>query len=225
MNIQDLLLDYNLELLDLNNFIINALLAALLAWILSAYYRRYGQSVSNRSHFAGNFMLLALSTMLIIYIVKSSIALSLGLVGALSIVRFRAAIKEPEELTFLFLVIGIGLGMGANQTAITLIAFVLILSLLYIQARYRRSKAFDLDNQMVLNVSSDVLSEKQINDILKAQFNNIELRRMSQNNGKLYMSYVIAAENFDQLSEVKSSILSLDANGEFSFVDNKNMIG
>ena len=78
---------------------------------------------------------------------------------------------------------------------------------------------------MVLSVSSNTLSEKQVNDILKAQFNNIELRRMSQNSGKLYMSYVIAAENFDQLSEVKSSILALDANGEFSFVDNKNMIG
>ena len=225
MNIQDLLLDYNLELLDLNNFILNALLAALLTWILSVYYRRYGQSVSNRAQFSSNFMLLALSTMLIIYIVKSSIALSLGLVGALSIVRFRAAIKEPEELTFLFLVIGIGLGMGANQTAITVIAFVLILSLLYLQARFRKSKAFDLNNQMVVSISSDTLTEGQVNDIMKAKFSNVELRRMSQNSGKLYMSYVITAENFSQLSDVKSSILDLDAQGEFSFVDNKNMIG
>ena len=132
MDIKDLLLDYELEILDLNNFILNALLAALLSWILSRFYRRYGQSVSNRSLFSNNFILLALSTMMIIYIVKSSIALSLGLVGALSIVRFRAAIKEPEELTYLFLVIGIGLGMGANQPVITLIAFILIISLLYI---------------------------------------------------------------------------------------------
>ena len=48
-------------------------------------------------------------------IVKNSIALSLGLVGALSIVRFRAAIKEPEELTYLFLVIATGLGTGSGQ--------------------------------------------------------------------------------------------------------------
>ena len=52
---------------------------------------------------------------LIISIVKSSLALSLGLVGALSIVRFRAAIKEPEELVYLFFVISIGLSNGANQ--------------------------------------------------------------------------------------------------------------
>ena len=52
--------------------------------------------------------------MLIIFVVKSSLALSLGLVGALSIVRFRSAIKEPEELTFLFLNIALGIGFGAN---------------------------------------------------------------------------------------------------------------
>ena len=67
-----------------------------------------------------------MTTMLIITIVKSSLALSLGLVGALSVVRFRTAIKEPEELSYLFFTIAIGLGFGANQTLITVIGFVLI---------------------------------------------------------------------------------------------------
>ncbi len=225
MNIQDLLLDYNLQVLDLSNFILNALLAALLSWILSIYYRRFGQSVSNRLQFSNNFMLLALSTMLIIYIVKSSIALSLGLVGALSIVRFRAAIKEPEELTFLFLVIGIGLGMGANQPAITLIAFVLILSLLYLQARLRNKKSFDLNNQMVVNIASNLISEEKVNIAMSNNFDHVELRRMSQDNGKLFMTYVVNATKFDQLSQTKNTLLGEDPALEFSFVDNKNMIG
>ena len=53
-------------------------------------------------------MPLAIITTLVITVIKFSLALSLGLVGALSIVRFRAAIKEPEELVFLFLIISIG---------------------------------------------------------------------------------------------------------------------
>ncbi len=225
MDIKEILLDYQVELLDLNNFILNALLTALLSWVLAKYYRSYGLSVSNRSHFANNFMLLALSTMLIIYIVKSSIALSLGLVGALSIVRFRAAIKEPEELTFLFLVIGIGLGMGANQPFITVIAFVLILSLLYLQARMRNRKAFDLNNQLVINISSALLSESAVNEMMAKNFDSVELRRMSQNKGKLFMTYVVEAKAFNQLSAVKAGLLEQDADTEFSFVDNKNMIG
>ena len=126
MNFQDLINNYSYSVVDHGHFLLNALLVVLLSWILSRYYKRYGKSVGNRSSFSNNFMLLALTTMLIIYIVKSSIALSLGLVGALSIVRFRAAIKEPEELTYLFLVIGIGLGMGADQPGITVLAFTLI---------------------------------------------------------------------------------------------------
>ena len=78
-------------------------LSALLAYFLGKLYVRYGTSLSNRSHFASNFVLITTTTTLIIMIVKSSLALSLGLVGALSIVRFRAAIKEPEELSFLFI--------------------------------------------------------------------------------------------------------------------------
>ena len=56
--------------------------------------------------------------------VKSSLALSLGLVGALSIVRFRAAIKEPEELIYLFLTIAAGLGTGAGQIKITIFGVI-----------------------------------------------------------------------------------------------------
>ena len=95
-------------------FIINLSLAAILALILSQIYIRYGISLSNRRIFSRNFLLITMTTMLIITIVKSSLALSLGLVGALSIIRFRAAIKEPEQIVFLFLLIGISISVGAN---------------------------------------------------------------------------------------------------------------
>tara|TARA_B100000959_G_scaffold272031_1_gene320892 strand:+ start:91 stop:627 length:537 start_codon:yes stop_codon:yes gene_type:complete len=60
----------------------------------------------------------------VIAVVKSSLALSLGLVGALSIVRFRAAIKDPEELVYLFLCIGIGLALGATDFSGTILGLV-----------------------------------------------------------------------------------------------------
>jgi len=79
--------------INLTDFFIGFLLTALLATLIRWFYIRYGEAVSNRTRVANNFLPLALVTMLIITIVKSSLALSLGLVGALSIVRFRAAIK------------------------------------------------------------------------------------------------------------------------------------
>ena len=82
------------------DFLVNLVLAAVLCTLLAWAYGRFGRSLSNRERFASNFVLLGITTMVIISIVKSSLALSLGLVGALSIVRFRSAIKDPEELTF-----------------------------------------------------------------------------------------------------------------------------
>ena len=93
--------------IDMLGFVINLLLAALLAILLSYVYTRYGNSLSNRRQFGRTFILIAMATTIIITIVKSSLALSLGLVGALSIVRFRSAIKEPEELSYLFLLISV----------------------------------------------------------------------------------------------------------------------
>lgn len=111
--------------------------AAALGWILGQAYVRFGQSLSNRRLFARNFLLLTVTTTLIISIVKSSLALSLGLVGALSIVRFRAAIKEPEELAYLFLAISVGLGLGAGQGLVTVSALVLIVGLVALRSLFQ----------------------------------------------------------------------------------------
>lgn len=223
MDFSDLFSEYSIDLVDHSQFVLNALLAALLSWLLSIYYTKYGNAVGNRSSFSNNFILLALTTMLIIYIVKSSIALSLGLVGALSIVRFRAAIKEPEELTYLFLVIGIGLGMGANQAGITVLAFVLIMALMILKTSTQKNKLKRLDNQMVLNVSSATIDEQGINALLVQHISGVELRRLSQDNGVIRMTYVLDIDNLEQLSRVKHELLDKDPATEFSFIDNKNL--
>ncbi|PIR44959.1 MAG: hypothetical protein COV10_02005 [Candidatus Vogelbacteria bacterium CG10_big_fil_rev_8_21_14_0_10_51_16] len=84
------------------SFVFGLLLVALLATVLGYLYVHYGHALSDRRAFARNFVPIAAATMFIITVVKSSLALSLGLVGALSIIRFRTAIKEPEELAYLF---------------------------------------------------------------------------------------------------------------------------
>lgn len=102
---------------------------------LGRIYLLYGNSFSDRRNLSRGFMILSLVTFLVITVVKSSLALSLGLVGALSIVRFRTPIKEPEDLIYLFLSIAIGLGIGANQILIT--TFIsLVIMLFLIAGRY-----------------------------------------------------------------------------------------
>ncbi|MFT4534449.1 MAG: hypothetical protein ACI9P5_001809 [Saprospiraceae bacterium] len=225
MDFKNLLNDYSLEAIDISQFLLNALIGALLSWLVSLYYKRYGSSVSNRSQFADNFILLALTTMLIITIVKSSIALSLGLVGALSIVRFRAAIKEPEELIYLFLVIAIGLGMGADQAAITIVAFVLIMSILIIKSKVSGKSGNMRRNQMQLAITTDPIDVESVNTVLSENIKIVDLKRMSQNKEKVYLSYALESESFDNLIAVKDQLLALSPSMEISFVDNSNVAG
>jgi len=83
----------------LEEFILDTTLLLVLSIILAVMYVKFASSLSNRKKFASIFPLLSLTTMMIIKIISSSLALSLGLVGALSIIRFRSAIKEPEEFS------------------------------------------------------------------------------------------------------------------------------
>src|SRR5262245_40904835 len=165
---------------DLPSFAVNIALAALLAWILSRVYAAYGESLSNRRAFGRNFVLVATTTVLIISIVKSSLALSLGLVGALSIVRFRTAIKEPEELAYLFLNIAIGLGFGADQRLVTIVAFAVIVSLIALK---RFTKDGASPQSLYLTVDShnpEKIALDRVVEIMRRHCTGVDLKRFDE---------------------------------------------
>ena len=119
-------------------FLKSLIAAAILGYLINLIYIKYSNPLSNKVQFSKNFIILSVTTCIIITIVKSSLALSLGLVGALSIVRFRAAIKEPEELIYLFLTIAAGLGTGAGQIKITIFGVIFVLIIIIIQKVFQK---------------------------------------------------------------------------------------
>ena len=146
----NLLATQNIEV-NLESYVIGLLLSIFLAFLVQQTYIKLSTTLSNKKEFSKNFLMLAATTTIIITIVKSSLALSLGLVGALSIVRFRAAIKDPEELVYLFLLIGIGLGCGAGQFLTISIGVIIILILIYAYSRLKFKN--DVKNLEKLNFS------------------------------------------------------------------------
>ena len=97
--------------------------------VMQQLFRRFALVASNRRLFASQFMYYAISIFLIITTIKSSLALSLGLVGALSIIRFRTAIKEPEQIIFLLALTAIAISLAAEQfvlSSLTVIIFAVI---------------------------------------------------------------------------------------------------
>lgn len=207
-----------------DEFLFNLLVTAVLAVLLRWFYIRYGLAVSNRRRFGNNFLPLALGTLLIIMIVKSSIALSLGLVGALSIVRFRAAIKDPEELTFLFIAIGLGLAGGANQPILGAVAFVAIMILLYLHRLATRRPGFRQEDRMYVNISTDTNDLNRISSILTTHFPYVELKRLDTLQPGLELAFICRAESLDQIDRCRQELTQLSPATRLSIVDQPDLI-
>ena len=166
-------LNQNIQI-DIPGFVLSLIFAAILSFFVQLFYIKYSSTLSNRKEFSKNFVILAVTTCIVIMIVKSSLALSLGLVGALSIVRFRAAIKEPEELVYLFLIIAVGLGCGANQLIITTIGIIFALVLIVVYSKYLKNSKNEFEKIINLGVIIDQdISDKQINSLIE------EIRKIS----------------------------------------------
>ena len=151
--------------INIGNFIVAILLSLILAYLVKFTYIKVSTSLNDKEHFSETFVPLAIITTLVITVIKFSLALSLGLVGALSIVRFRAAIKEPEELVYLFFIIGIGLANGANQFLVSILATIITITILYFRKLYN-------DKIKTSNITASSTNILQIQ--IKKGSNNIE---------------------------------------------------
>ena len=201
------------------NFILNIFVSLILSLLISYIYKKYGRSISNRKEFSSIFPILTMTTMFIISIVKSSLALSLGLVGALSIVRFRSAIKEPEELVFIFLSMAIGLGLGANQVIISVIAVSIISLFIVLRAKKQFSEKNSHVSLMLSYTKKDSIDFDQILEVIKNNCNSVSLRRFSENETGLESVLILDIISFKKVRDLQKSLVTMFPGIEVDFVD------
>ncbi len=203
-----------------SDLLINSILIVVFSLILNKTYIVCGNSLTNRSRFSNNFLLLAFTTMIIITVVKSSLALSLGLVGALSTIRFRAAINEPEELAYLFLNIALGLGLGANQQLFTSFAFLIIILFIWIRYYVNRKK---INKNLFLSVKNGNLKTVKLDDITKIIKKNsvvVRIKSFVEDNQNFEVTFNLGITDYNNLIKTRNEILNLDNSITISFVDN-----
>ena len=182
--LENFFINSNIDI-DFGNFFIALLLSLILAYLVKLTYIKVGRALNDKDYFSDTFIPLAIITTLVITVIKFSLALSLGLVGALSIVRFRAAIKEPEELVYLFFVIAIGLANGANQFLLSILATIIIIIFLSIRNIYqnknKNSYEFNSDaNILSINILDN--NKKDIDSIIKEIKNNFKYLKLKSAN-------------------------------------------
>jgi len=207
--------------LDVTTVLINLGLGMVLGLVLGWHYVRFGRTLGNRASLARILTAIVLTTILVISVVKASLALSLGLVGALSIVRFRTPIKEPEELAYLFLAIATGLGLGADQRLTTLAAIPTILILMMVHARlsdHKRKHNLYLNIEVPSGDNGDDLFPKLARTVADHALGT-DVRRVDAGDGLLQMTFFVDCRDDAQLFGVIEAVKTSFPSASVSFVD------
>ncbi len=123
--------------LDIGSAVAAVLFALVMGLVIFAVYKICYRGAVYSFSFNVSLVMMAVITCVIILTISSNVVLSLGMVGALSIVRFRTAIKDPVDIMFLFWAITVGIVVGAHQFTFALISTVLIALLCFVSLIFR----------------------------------------------------------------------------------------
>ncbi|MFC1855406.1 DUF4956 domain-containing protein [Thermodesulfobacteriota bacterium] len=211
--------------LSMQTIIFNLIVAFLLSLLLKWHFEKFGTVFSGKHEIARSLPFLVLIVCLIISIVKSSLALSLGLVGALSIVRFRTAIKEAEELLYLFMAIAIGLGIGANQTLITVVSTVIILILSTISKMGFFEKEI---KNFYLSVETEKPSEISPDEVTKLIVSHVtlcDIRKIDVHSDSLQLIYQLHLQDENELFVMIDELKKKYKDLHISFIDQNRTLG
>ena len=213
--------------IDLNSFLVSLFCAAILSLFIQLFYVNFSSTLSNRIHFSKNFVILGVTTCIIIMIVKNSLALSLGLVGALSIVRFRAAIKEPEELVYLFLVITAGLGCGSGQLKITIVGIAFSLLIIFIYYKLLSTKKIEyaelINLAVVFNQNINQNDITKIIEDLKKVSTELSFVSMSKTSNTTNLNLDIRPKKFEELIKITDLIKKKYKNAKIIVARSNNL--
>jgi len=192
------------------------LLCIILSNIVRFTYIKRGKHNVYSDNISSIIPILSCIVFLLITVIKSSLALSLGLVGALSIVRFRTPIKEPEDLIILFFSIAIGLGYGAGYLIFTSV-FSLIICLIFM---YKGNK-YESYN-LIINWSGN-LEYPEIEKTLRSMDFRYKLIRIDYNDDNNTAVLQIQSIISDNVNALRQSLRTENGKIEITYILDNNI--
>ena len=160
-------------------YILIILLAAVLVSLLIYYtYKLTYKGVSYNRNFNITLVILHLICVVIMLMISSNIVISLGMVGSLSIIRFRTAVKDSRDTMFIFWTIAEGLSVGSQNFKLAIIStlFIAIVMLVF-------NYIPKISNKYLLIITGKKIDANKILDKLALAFNGVKLRTANINNG------------------------------------------
>ncbi len=208
----------NIASVSVLDMAIALVLAFLMGLFIFFIYKKSYSGVMYSASFGVTLIALSLITTILIMTVASNVVLSLGMVGALSIVRFRAAIKEPMDIAFLFWAIAVGIVLAAGLILLAVAGSVFIGVVLLI---FAQKKTVDSPYILIVHCENGQI-EKQTKEFVKAHVKRINVKSKSVTGGQVELNYEVRLQNDDcdfvnelEAMEGVSRVVLVSYNGDY----------
>ena len=208
----------NIASVSMLDMAIAMVLAFLIGLFIFFVYKKTFNGVMYSSSFGVTLVALSMITTLVILAVTSNVVLSLGLVGALSIVRFRTAIKEPLDIAFLFWSIAVGIVLAAGMIPLAVIGSIVIGAVLLV---FVNRKSHFNPYLIILNCDSHA-SEEAAKKYLDNKVNKCTVKSKTAQSGSIDLTYEIRLkdDNTDFINELSAmkgvnSAVLVSYNGDY----------
>ena len=208
----------NIASVSVLDMAIALVLAFLMGLFIFFIYKKSYSGVMYSASFGVTLIALSLITTILIMTVASNVVLSLGMVGALSIVRFRAAIKEPMDIAFLFWAIAVGIVLAAGLILLAVAGSVFIGVVLLI---FAQKKTVDSPYILIVHCENGQI-EKQTKEFVKAYVKRINVKSKSVTGGQVELNYEVRLQNDDcdfvnelEAMEGVSRVVLVSYNGDY----------
>jgi hypothetical protein len=200
------------NIFTIENIIFNIIFSTILGLFIYFVYKKTFSGVMYSQSFNVTVVMICVITTIVMMLIGNNLALSLGLVGSLSIIRFRTAIKEPRDIGFLFWAIAVGLAAGTSEFIIAIIGSIVIALLLFIFKR-----VIYIDYSYLLVLKGNEIESKNVSAILKEYKIPYKLRMKTSNNVFTEITYEITLKAVSEDVLIKS-LKSIDSIEEVHIV-------
>ncbi len=183
----------------IESIIFSIVAAVLLGLFIYFVYKKTFSGVIYSQNFSVTIVMICVITAMVMMLIGNNMALSLGLVGSLSIIRFRTAVKEPRDIGFLFWAIAMGLAVGTSEFLIAIIGSIMIALLLLIFNR-----VIYVDYCYLLVIKGSDIESKEIVNILKEYEIPFKLRMKTTNSIFVEITYEITLKSVKEDTLIKA---------------------
>ena len=208
----------NVTAVSITDMALALVLSFCLGLFIFLVYKKTYAGVMFSQAFGGALIAMTMITTMVILAVTSNVVLSLGMVGALSIVRFRTAIKEPMDIAFLFWAIAGGIVLAAGMIPLAIIGSIIIGVIMIVFCNRKSAQ-----KPFIAVVSCDNgETEKKVADYLKENAGKVSVKSKSAQKGSIELTYEVTLKDNDtdfitKLSEMDgvSSAVLVSYNGDY----------